>query len=299
MAGIFKKLSANDIKITPFEAHKKYSNTTLSSIGVSTDFVFWSPYNKVYYLDGNRKYSQIDKLYYRDYIRERAYRLELDDATYTTQERRLYDSATVISFPQRNFGNEIQPGTFFISCSYSSSGEHFNIQDDGFGNLYDVDKGEDNFPNEDYRILYIGPTQAFKRADLTIDYETGKKYVNDPFPNGYTRTVYDDSYFLNEVEFKNVNFVTSSNSGFYSIKSTSKLIVDTTIEKPLNLSTLYNAGYITVAPNAGSSLHSTPGDAANLFNGEFGTTVASETYNLGGGTATDLDLFTITFSPPI
>ena len=48
MAGIFKKLSANDIKITPFEAHKKYSNANLSSIGVSTDFVSWAPYNKVY-----------------------------------------------------------------------------------------------------------------------------------------------------------------------------------------------------------------------------------------------------------
>ncbi len=234
MAGIFKKLSANDIKITPFEAHKKYSSTTLSSIGVSTDFVSWAPYNKVYYLDGNRKYSQIDKLYYRDYIRERAHRLELDDATYTTQERRLYDFANVISFPQRNFGNEIQPSTFILSCSYSSSGEQFGIKDDGFGNLYDSAKGRDNFPNEDYRIIYISPTQAFKRADLTINYETGKKYVNNPFPKGYERIVYDDSYFLNEVEYKNINFVTSSNSGFYSVKTLSRSVNSSSIELPVS-----------------------------------------------------------------
>ena len=40
MPGIFKKLSANDIKITPFEAHKTYSNTNLSSLGASADFVY-------------------------------------------------------------------------------------------------------------------------------------------------------------------------------------------------------------------------------------------------------------------
>ena len=221
MPGIFKKFSANDIKITPFEAHKTYSNTDLSSLGASADFVYWSPYNKSFYTDGNRKYSQIDKLYYRDYIRERAYRLELDDATYTTQERRLYGYANVISLSQKTFGSEVQPSTFILSCSYSSSEEQFDIRDDGFGNLYDKNKGRDNFPNEDYRILYIGPTQAFKRADLTIDYETGNKYVNNPFSDSYIRTVYDDSYFLNEVEFNNVNFTTNNSSSFYDVKTNS------------------------------------------------------------------------------
>ena len=55
------------------------------------------------------KYNQIDKLYYRNYIRERAHRLELDDATYTTQERRLYQSASVLSLSQKTFGSEVQP----------------------------------------------------------------------------------------------------------------------------------------------------------------------------------------------
>ena len=298
MAGIFKRLSANDIKITPFEAHKTYSNTNLGSIGVSTDFISWAPYNKVYYLDGNRKYSQIDKLYYRDYIRERAYRLELDDATYTTQERRLYDYANVISFPQKNFGNEIQPSTFILSCSYSSSAEYFDIRDDGFGNLYDNNKGRDNFPNEDYRILYVGPTQAFKRADLTIDYETGNKYVNNSFLDGYTRTVYDDSYFLNEIEFNRVNFVISNNSGFYGIKTPKATEFAATTE-PINLERLYNAGIITVAPNDGSSLYSTSGDGSKLFDGNKTSTTQTNTYNIDEGRASDVDAFTITFSPPL
>lgn len=217
MPGIFKKLSATDVKITPFEAHKQYNNVNLASIGASTSSLAWSGKNKSEFSTGSKKYYQLDKLYYRNYIQERAYRLELDDATYTTQERRLYQSASILSLSQKTFGFEVQPESFQISGSKGSL--QFDFKDDGFGNLYDVNKGKDNFPNEDYRLLYIGPTQAFKRTDLTLNYENGSTYVNSPFPNGYTRTVYDDSYFLNEVEFNNVNFVTSSNSGFHSIKT--------------------------------------------------------------------------------
>jgi hypothetical protein len=296
MPGIFKKLSANDIKITPFEAHKTYSNTNLSSLGASADFVYWSPYNKAFYNDGNRKYSQIDKLYYRDYIRERAHRLELDDATYTTQERRLYEYANVISLSQKTFGSEIQPSTFILSCSYSSSEEQFDIRDDGFGNLYDVNRGKDNFPNEDYRLIYIGPTQAFKRADLTIDYETGNKYVNNPFPDGYVRTVYDDSYFLNEVEFNNVNFITSSNSGFYAIKTPKAKYKAT---ESVDLQSLYNNGNITITLGAGDSETASSGGPSKLFDGINNATGEANNFSLDSGDASDLELFTINFSPPL
>ena len=97
MPGIFKKLSANDIKITPFEAHKQYTTTDLVSIGASTASLAWSGKNKSTFDTGSRQYYQIDKLYYRNYIQERAHRLELNDATYTTQERRLYQSASLLS----------------------------------------------------------------------------------------------------------------------------------------------------------------------------------------------------------
>ena len=72
MAGVFKKLSANDIKITPFEAHKQYDTTDLASIGASTASLVWSGSNKSNFNTSSRKYYQIDKLYYRNYIEERA-----------------------------------------------------------------------------------------------------------------------------------------------------------------------------------------------------------------------------------
>jgi len=208
MPGIFKKLSANDIKITPFEAHKQYNTTDLASIGASTASLAWSGKNKSEFDTGSRQYYQIDKLYYRNYIRERAHRLELDDATYTTQERRLYQSASLLSLSQKTFGSEVQPRSFNLTVSNGSN--TYTIADDGFGNLYDTSIGKDNFPNEDNRVFYLAPVNGFKRTDLTLDIETGNQYVNSPFSDGYSKTVYDDSYFLNKVTFEKTTFQISS-----------------------------------------------------------------------------------------
>ena len=206
MPGTFKKLNANDIKITPFEAHKQYSNTDLVSIGASTSSLAWSGRNKSTFSSGSLKYYQIDKLYYRNYIQERANLLELNDANYTTQERRLYKSASLLSLSQKTFGSEVQPESFNLSVT--KGGITYNIQDDGFGNLYDTGIGKDNFPNEDNRVLYLAPVQAFKGENLTIDNKTGNKVVGSPdllFPT-YNKTVYDDSYFQNIVTYYRIVF---------------------------------------------------------------------------------------------
>tara|TARA_R110002020_G_scaffold275176_1_gene490398 strand:- start:112 stop:1818 length:1707 start_codon:yes stop_codon:yes gene_type:complete len=204
MPGVFKKLNASDVKITPFEAHKQYDTTDLALIGATTESLAWSGKNKSTFTTSSRQYYQIDKLYYRNYINERAYRLELGDATYTTQERRLYQSASLLSLSQKTFGSEIQPNN--LKFTVTKGGVTYNITDDGFGNLYDSDRGKNNFPNEDQRIFYLAPVNGFKRADLTLNYETGDNYVNSPFPDGYSRSVYDDSYFQNVVTFQKMKF---------------------------------------------------------------------------------------------
>ena len=61
MPGVFKKLNAQDIKITPFEAHKQYNTTDLASIGAQTASLAWSGKNKSTFTDGSRKYYQIEK----------------------------------------------------------------------------------------------------------------------------------------------------------------------------------------------------------------------------------------------
>tara|TARA_Y100001972_G_scaffold107278_1_gene136302 strand:+ start:902 stop:2614 length:1713 start_codon:yes stop_codon:yes gene_type:complete len=217
MPGIFKKLNAQDIKITPFEAHKQYNTTNLSSIGAQTASLAWSGKNKSTFGDNNKKYYQIDKLYYRNYIQERAYRFELNDATYTTQERRLYQSASLLSLSQKTFGSEVQPETFELSIT--RGGKTFNIKDDGFGNLYDTSLKLSHFPNEDNRVFYLSPVQAFKRKDLTINPVNGSTYVNNPYTKGFNGTFFDDSYFQNTISYENIVFTSSNNTGFNSVKT--------------------------------------------------------------------------------
>tara|TARA_R110002049_G_scaffold240797_1_gene414628 strand:- start:1020 stop:3317 length:2298 start_codon:yes stop_codon:yes gene_type:complete len=213
MPGIFKKLNASDVKITPFEAHKQYNTTDLVSIGASTSSLAWRGGNKSLFNTSSKKYYQLDKLYYRNYIQERAHRLELNDATYTTQERRLYQSASVLSLSQKTFGSEVQPNSFNLTVKPSNRSE-ITIKDDGFGNLYDTNLGKDNFPNEDNRVFYLAPINAFKRADLRLDYENGNEYVNSSFPNGFLGDYYDNSYFLNPLTYTNVEFAKSNPFSF-------------------------------------------------------------------------------------
>ena len=210
MYGVFKKLNANDIKITPFEANKQYVISDFSSTGVITSSAYWSLENKANFTSESIKYFQLDKLYYRNYIHNRANRLELDDAYYKDQERRLYDSASIISIPQSHFGNEIQPSTLIISSSYI-------IYDDGLGNLYDSNIGKDNFPNEDHRVLYMGLVKGFKLKDLSIDPITGNNKVN--YTSSFYGKLYDDSYFSNVVEYYNIEVDKNSYNNFYHFKS--------------------------------------------------------------------------------
>ena len=53
MPGVFKKLNASDVKITPFEAHKQYNTTNLASIGASTASLVWDNRNKSEFSTGS------------------------------------------------------------------------------------------------------------------------------------------------------------------------------------------------------------------------------------------------------
>ena len=212
MAGIFKKLSANDIKITPFEAHKQYSSTNLASIGVTTSSIEWAVAASSSLRPRIAKWYQIDKLYYRDYIGSRIHRLELNDANYTKQERRLYATASIISISQNLFGNEVQPETFeFI-------GGGITIKDDGYGNLYDNSVSSSNFPQESYRLFYLGPVNGFKNLDLNINPLTGNNKSNPT--SSYSKVTFDDSYARNIITYTSCSFQTQSfdsEGGFTSI----------------------------------------------------------------------------------
>lgn len=211
----YKKLNANDVKITPFEAHKQYTinHTGTGSYGVSGSYSYfqtsWTSESKDLFSDANRRYFQLDHLYYRDFLTTIDDKLDISDTPYLKQERRLYERANILSISQKNFGSGIQPGTFTLTGSFS--GSQFNIKDDGYGNLYDDNQPTltktafDRFSDPRGRLLYLGPVKGFKKYDLTTDNKTGQTLVNPP--SWYNEShVYDDSYYLNQLKYKNIQF---------------------------------------------------------------------------------------------
>ena len=212
---VYKKLKASDVSITPSEAHKQYSfdSSSAGTNGLTFNTSLWTSESKAHYstdtLAGNfqnhRKYFQLDKMFYRDYITDNANLIP--DVNYIKQERRLYDKTNILSIPQNLFGSRIHPSSFNLTGSFNSGNTNIEIKDDGQGNVYPTTYtlGTTNWPSEKGRIVYIGPVKGFKKKDLTTIPGTGHKIVNGD--DSFTlENVYDDSYYINQVDYNKVTF---------------------------------------------------------------------------------------------
>jgi hypothetical protein len=212
---VYKKLKPSDVSITPFEAHKQYSYESSSAGNNSITFstAHWTSESKAHYSENNtagnflnhRKYFQLDKVFYRNYITDNANLVP--DVNYIDQERRLYDKTNILSIPQNLFGNRIQPTTFNLTGSFNGGNTIIEIKDDGEGNIYPTTYtlGSTNWPSEKGRIVYVGPVKGFKKKDLTTIPGTGQKIVNGD--DSFTlENVYDDSYYINQVDYNKVTF---------------------------------------------------------------------------------------------
>jgi hypothetical protein len=212
---VYKKLKASDVSITPSEAHKQYSydSSSAGANGLTFNTALWTSESKAHYstntLAGNfqnhRKYFQLDKMFYRDYITDNANLIP--DVNYIKQERRLYDKTNILSIPQNLFGSRIHPSSFNLTGSFNSGNTNIEIRDDGEGNVYPTTYtlGTTNWPSEKGRIVYIGPVKGFKKKDLTTIPGTGHKIVNGE--DSFTlENVYDDSYYINQVDYNKVTF---------------------------------------------------------------------------------------------
>ncbi len=209
---VYKPFKPQDYAVVPFNAHKQYDFTSASAatnkITYSTTyFDYDSPIDE--YNDANIKYSQLEHLYYRNYINDIANKF--GDIDYLKHKRVLYERANVLSIPAGLYGHKIKPGSFFLSSS------ELSIVDDNYGNL--ILEGTDiNGYITDPRstLLDIGPIKGFKNYDLSIHdilieglYDKrGQKRTNpiDLYNTPSDKHEYDDSYFLNKIFYKNVKF---------------------------------------------------------------------------------------------
>ena len=125
MAHVYKQFTAQDKALIPFNAHKQYDFTSASATSNSiTHFSgrFTSESYDTY--SGNSgsndfintiKYNQIDKLYYRNYLSQ--IHDKLGPIEFIKQPRNLYEKINILSIPMGLYGNEIKPGSFYLSAS--------------------------------------------------------------------------------------------------------------------------------------------------------------------------------------
>ena len=152
---IFKRLQPNEITITPFKAHKKYTPTVDnidSSSGVTvTEGV---NYDDHFYTAEEKNTNGIYKRTIYHLVNKLHYKFENDPAlTFTNNTREVLEknyvtnaedcpfpthqsaSITHICIPQRKFGERVKPGTVKITTSSGSLNGEIYL-DDSIGNLY-------------------------------------------------------------------------------------------------------------------------------------------------------------------
>ena len=152
---IFKRLQPNEITITPFKAHKKYT-PTLDNIDSSSGVVVSEGinYNSHFYANEPKAFNGLYKRNVYHLVNKLFYINENDPAsTFTNNTREVLEknyitnaedcpfpihtsaSITHLVIPQKKFGERVKPGTVFItSKSGSLNGEKY--YDDSIGNLY-------------------------------------------------------------------------------------------------------------------------------------------------------------------
>ena len=242
---IYKKFSAQDFAIVPFNAHKQYNFTSASAasnqvIHYNTSYTSesisqYSSASSVYGGDSKNviKYNQLDHLFYRDYTQK--FGIKKDKIDYLDNRRDLYEVANIMSIPSGLYGFKIKKSSFYLSSS------NFGIIDDSKGNLIISGTNISSYPNDvQENVFRLDPINGHKKYDLRIydgyaevtkgDYIDNhliinKKYyrkgeLNTQAPLTYTSDLKgikeyyiqdkDDSYFLNEIHYDNVTFNSSS-----------------------------------------------------------------------------------------
>ena len=210
---VYKQFTPKDYAVVPFNAHKQYSfeTTAIASNKISISSVSYTSSSIDTFNSGNIKYNQIDHLFYKNYLTDISNKF--GDVNYLKQKRKLPKDITIISIPTGLYGHKIKPNT--LQLTYNNN---IKIIDDSYGNLlYDTTDINDYITDPRSILLDIGPNDGFKRYDLNIYdgyieptqyYRKGLNRVNriDSYSTPFNKYEYDDSYFLNKIYYKNVNF---------------------------------------------------------------------------------------------
>ena len=238
MSEAYKKFTAQDYAIVPFNAHKQYSygSSSAASNQVTHYATQWTSESISLYSTSSGptggdtintiKYNQIDHLFYKDFLTNHANLF--GDFHYQYHKRNLYEKANILSIPEGLYGDEIKPKSFYLSSS------NHVIVDDGYGNLLLNNLDIHNYPTDlRANVFRLDPIKGFKHYDLGLFNDYALKLLDPQHPEAGTYKVFwkkgkinpnapktysthgdiheiDDSYFRNPFKYQSVNFNTSS-----------------------------------------------------------------------------------------
>ena len=234
MSEVYKKFTAQDYAVVPFNAHKQYNFNNQSAHENQLRFynVSWTSESISQYSSASSaygsdtietvKYNQLDHLFYKNFKNDTFNRLGYNN--YLIHKRVLYEKAQILSIPAGLYGHEIKPGTFYLSSSKNE------IIDDSYGNLIVSGTNINNYPSDIRKNVFrLDPIKGFKTYDLdTIpgyavkltdpqNKEAGitkrfwRRGTKHPLKtNNYTTNTNlpetDDSYYFNSFKYNNVEF---------------------------------------------------------------------------------------------
>jgi hypothetical protein len=238
---VFKKINASDVKVTPFQTYKSWS--VISGSATSSALPLQAIYSDINYLPAlgsNLTYNDAknidDSLQTITYfsVNHLYYKHKLDPMkTYgpTNLNRTpkfLYQSASILSFPQVRIGEGIKPASFIMSSSFEYSipsiygGSTYGsslygiasvisiplyINSDRYGNLYNASYDTSSIISD--VMFYEGFNEYFDTS--RIDFE----YANVNFKPGIKCSPeYTNNYGL-LAEFNNNGYIKTELNGNY------------------------------------------------------------------------------------
>ena len=122
MSEVYKKFTAQDYSIVPFNAHKQYKFTSQSAVdnNITWHKVSWTSESISLYTSASShygsdtintvKYNQIDHLFYKNFKKDISNRFGYNN--YLKQQRKLYSKAQILSIPSGLYGHEIKPQSY-------------------------------------------------------------------------------------------------------------------------------------------------------------------------------------------
>jgi len=207
MANAYKRFKENGVSIESIEVNKNW-NLSNTSDGIkvqgftstTTDLIPGVPVkdNQNNYYDSLRINFYASASYYSTEAkyRNQQFNLGLVNDTYPQHLNKFYNTGSIISIAQRNFGEEIKRNSFTLTDN--SSAKEIIIKDDGHGNLYssNTHHSQSSVSHISSSENYIG--NIFYNTGLITITETGS-WSGSGTANGIDYTVVGTGTF-------NINF---------------------------------------------------------------------------------------------